>query len=103
MDLGGACVRIRQKDHDFNNLLIRDLNITRLQEARGTLYIQGCLYRNPIRYLHVPQGCLWGYTYSWEMNAMERMSWISVQEEDMYDGTMEQDILTAVLILLKND
>ena len=30
------------------------------------------------------------------MNAMDRMSWVTVSEQDLYDGTMEQDVIDGV-------
>lgn len=48
------------------------------------------------------QGCLRGVLLTAaEMNAMDRMSWIAVEEEDMFDGTMEQDIIDGTADILK--
>lgn len=43
------------------------------------------------------QGCLRGVILTAaEMNAMDRMSWVTVSEQDLYDGTMEQDVIDGV-------
>ena len=48
------------------------------------------------------QGCLRGVLLTAaEMNAMDRMSWIAVEEDDMFDGTMEQDIIDGTADILK--
>lgn len=40
------------------------------------------------------QGCLRGVILTAaEMNAMERMSWVSLREEDMFNGEMEQRVI----------
>lgn len=47
------------------------------------------------------QGCLRGVILTAaEMNALERLSWISVSEQDMYDGTLEQDIIDGCAEIL---
>ncbi len=47
------------------------------------------------------QGCLRGVILTAaEMNALDRMSWVSVEENDMFDGTMEQDIIDGVTEIL---
>ena len=43
------------------------------------------------------QGCLRGVVLTAaEMNAMERLSWISLTEEDMFNGTLEQSLTEGV-------
>ncbi|MBO5560632.1 MAG: hypothetical protein J6A07_03145 [Firmicutes bacterium] len=47
------------------------------------------------------QGCLRGVILTAaEMNAHERMSWVSVEENDMFDGTLESDITDGVSEIL---
>ncbi len=47
------------------------------------------------------QGCLRGVILTAaEMHAMERLSWITLTEEDMFDGTLESDIIDGVTDLL---
>ena len=47
------------------------------------------------------QGCLRGVILTAaEMNAHERMSWVSVEETDMFDGTLESDIIDGVTEIL---
>lgn len=47
------------------------------------------------------QGCLRGVILTAaEMNALDRMSWVSVEENDMFDGTMERDIIDGVTEIL---
>lgn len=48
------------------------------------------------------QGCLRGVILTAaEMNAIERLSWISVSEEDMFDGTLESDIVDGVCEIIE--
>lgn len=48
------------------------------------------------------QGCLRGVILTAaEMNAQNRMSWVSVCENDMFDGTMESDIIDGTADILK--
>lgn len=43
------------------------------------------------------QGCLRGVILTAaEMNAIDRLSWISVSEQDMFDGTLESDVVEGV-------
>jgi hypothetical protein len=47
------------------------------------------------------QGCLRGVILTAaEMNAMDRMSWISVCENDLFDGSMEQNIIEGTSDIL---
>ncbi len=48
------------------------------------------------------QGCLRGVILTAaEMNAMDRMSWVTVDEDDLVDGTMEQDIVDGTERILR--
>ena len=48
------------------------------------------------------QGCLRGVILTAaEMNALDRMSWISVSEADMYDGTLETDIIDGTAEIMR--
>ncbi len=48
------------------------------------------------------QGCLRGVILTAaEMNALDRMSWISVSEQDMYDGSLEYDIIDGCAEILQ--
>jgi len=48
------------------------------------------------------QGCLRGVILTAaEMNALDRMSWISVSEQDMYDGTLESDIIDGCAEIIR--
>lgn len=47
------------------------------------------------------QGCLRGVILTTaEMNAPDRLSWISLSEQDMFDGTLESDIVDGVADIL---
>ncbi len=47
------------------------------------------------------QGCLRGVILTAaEMNVPERMSWISLSEEDMFDGSLESDVVDGVCDIL---
>ena len=48
------------------------------------------------------QGCLRGVILTAaEMNALDRMSWISVSEQDMFDGTLESDVVDGVCEIIE--
>ena len=48
------------------------------------------------------QGCLRGVILTAaEMNLLDRLSWISVSEQDMYDGSLEFDIIDGVTEILR--
>ena len=89
--------------------------MVRLGDApRGDFFTSGLEYNPPARgvwnIVHtgmlVPetheifacaQGCLRGVILTAaEMNALERLSWISVSEQDMFDGTLESDVVDGV-------
>ena len=47
------------------------------------------------------QGCLRGVIMTAaEMNELSRMSWVSVDESDMYDGTIEQKVIDGTAEIL---
>ena len=49
------------------------------------------------------QGCLRGVVLTAaEMNALDRLSWVSVSEEDIIDGSLERDIFDGVREILVN-
>ena len=82
--------------------------------ARGDFFAGGLEYNPPARgvwnIVHtgmlIPetheifacaQGCLRGVILTAaEMKALDRMSWISVSEQDMFDGTLESDVVDGV-------
>lgn len=71
--------------------------------ARGTWNIvhTGMLIPESHQIFACAQGCLRGVILTAaEMNAMDRMSWISVEENDMFDATMESDIVDGVTDIL---
>ena len=89
--------------------------VVRLGDApRGDFFTSGLEYNPPARgvwnIVHtgmlIPetheifacaQGCLRGVILTAaEMNALDRMSWISVSEQDMFDGTLESDVVDGV-------
>ena len=48
------------------------------------------------------QGCLRGVILTAaEMNALDRMSWVSVSEQDMFDGTLEQKVIDGTADILR--
>ena len=48
------------------------------------------------------EGCLRGVILTAaEMLALDRLSWISVSEEDMFDGTLESDIIDGVCEIIE--
>lgn len=71
--------------------------------ARGTWNIvhTGMLIPEAHQIFVCARGCLRGVILTAaEMNAMDRMSWVSVSENDLYDGTMEQDVIDGVTEIL---
>lgn len=48
------------------------------------------------------RGCLRGVILTAaEMNAADRMSWVALSERDLFDGTMEQDVIDGVTDIIK--
>ncbi|MBR0457656.1 MAG: hypothetical protein IJJ26_00325 [Victivallales bacterium] len=72
--------------------------------ARGTWNIvhTGMLLPEAHQIYACAQGCLRGVILTAaEMKAMDRMSWISVKEEDLFNGTMEQNVVSGVSHILE--
>ncbi len=72
--------------------------------ARGTWNIvhTGMLIPGAHQIYACAQGCLRGVILTAaEMNALDRMSWISVSEQDMYDGSLEYDIIDGCAEILR--
>lgn len=72
--------------------------------ARGVWNIvhTGMLIPDTHQIFACAEGCLRGVILTAaEMNAIERLSWISVSEQDMFDGTLESDIVDGVCEIIE--
>lgn len=72
--------------------------------ARGTWNIvhTGMLIPQSHQIYVCAQGCLRGVVLTAaEMNAMDRMSWVSLREDDMFNGEMEQRIYDGVVHIVE--
>ena len=100
-----------QKRSRPRSVLIKDADVNALFEsgleynppARGMWNIvhTGMLIPGAHQIFACAQGCLRGVILTAaEMFALDRLSWISVSEEDMFDGTLESDIIDGVCDIL---
>ena len=106
--MGNACIGnaytgmgVRLGDADYPSPFKTGLEYN--PPARGVWNIvhTGMLVPQAHQIFVCAQGCLRGVVLTaMEMNAPHRMSWISVEENDMFDGTMEQDIIDGITEIL---
>lgn len=94
-----ACVRISEAEYPAPFRSGLEYN----PPARGVWNIvhTGMLVPEAHQIFVCAQGCLRGVVLTAaEMNALDRMSWISVEEQDMFDGSMESDIIEGTAEIL---
>ena len=80
----------------FLRLLKAVLNIIPQQGACGISSIPVCLSLSHGRYLSAHRLFKGRYPHCGRDECMDRMSWVTVSEQDLYDGTMEQDVIDGV-------
>ena len=93
------CIRIG--DADRNALFQSGLEYNTPARGGWNIVHTGMLVPEAHQIYVCAQGCLRGVILTAaEMYAMERLSWITLTEEDMFDGTLESDIVDGVTDLL---
>lgn len=94
-----ACVKISQADFPSPFRCGLEFN----PPARGPWNIvhTGMLIPESHQIYVCAQGCLRGVILTAaEMNAMDRMSWVSLQETDMFDGSIDENIVQGTADIL---
>ena len=91
-DWSGA--RVRMRDAHFPAPFACGLEYNAPARGPWNIVHTGMLLPQAHQIFACAQGCLRGVVLTAaEMNAMDRMSWISVRESDLFDGSMEQNII----------
>ena len=88
-----------KKLRDIDPVCFFDSGLEYNTPARGMWNIvhTGMLIPSAHQIFACAQGCLRGVILTAaEMLSLDRLSWISVSEEDMFDGTLESDIIDGV-------
>lgn len=92
---------IRIADADRTALFAEGLEYNTPARGMWNIVHTGMLLPGAHQVYACAQGCLRGVILTAaEMNALDRMSWIAVSEQDLFDGTLEQSIIdgTAEII-----
>ena len=92
---------IRIADADRTALFAEGLEYNTPARGMWNIVHTGMLIPGAHQVYACAQGCLRGVILTAaEMNALDRMSWIAVSEQDLFDGTLEQSIIdgTAKII-----
>lgn len=93
------CIRIG--DADKNALFPGGLEYNTPARGGWNIVHTGMLVPEAHQIYVCAQGCLRGVILTAaEMYATERLSWITLTEEDMFDGTLESDIIDGVTDLI---
>lgn len=94
-----ACVRLA--DADVSALFRTGLEYNPPARGMWNIVHTGMLVPGAQEIFACAQGCLRGVILTAaEMLELERMSWISVSESDMFDGTLESDVIDGVCEIL---
>lgn len=92
---------IRLGDADPNGIFETGLEYSPPVRGMWNIVHMGMLVPEAHQIYCCAQGCLRGVILTAaEMNAMERMSWISLTEEDMFNGTLESSIVAGTSEIL---
>ncbi len=93
---------VKIKDADKNAFFKTGLEYNPPARGGWNIVHTGMLIPEAHQIFACAQGCLRGVILTAaEMNVPDRMSWISVSEEDMFDGTLESDIIDGVSDILE--
>ena len=85
------------RDADINGIFQGGLEYNPPARGMWNIVHTGMLVPEAHEIFACAQGCLRGVILTAaEMLALDRLSWISVSEQDMFDGTLEQDITDGV-------
>ena len=88
---------VRIADADRNAVFPSGLEYNTPARGMWNIVHTGMLIPGAHQIFACAQGCLRGVILTAdEMGALDRMSWISVSEQDMYDGSLETDIIDGV-------
>lgn len=92
---------IRIGDADPNGIFASGLEYSPPVRGMWNIVHMGMLVPEAHQIYCCAQGCLRGVILTAaEMNAMERLSWISLTEEDMFNGTLESSIVEGTSEIL---
>ncbi|MBQ8921881.1 MAG: hypothetical protein IJ060_06945 [Oscillospiraceae bacterium] len=93
---------IRIADADPNAIFQSGLEYNTPVRGMWNIVHTGMLIPGAHQIFACAQGCLRGVILTAaEMNALDRLSWISVSEQDMYDGSLEYDIIDGCAEILQ--
>ncbi len=93
---------VKIKDADINELHPSGLEYNAPARGMWNIVHQGMLLPESHQIFVCAQGCLRGVILTAaEMLELDRLSWVSVSEEDMFDGTLETDIVDGVTDILE--
>ncbi len=88
---------VRIADADVSRLFQSGLEYNPPARGMWNIVQMGMLIPGAHQIYGCAQGCLRGVVLTAaEMNAIERLSWISLTEEDMFNGTLEQSLVDGV-------
>lgn len=98
-DMTGAEILIQ--DADFPAPFVSRLEYNAPARGPWNIVHTGMLIPESHQIFACAQGCLRGVVLTAaEMNAMDRMSWISIRENDLFDGSLEQNVIDGVTDIL---
>ncbi|MBR1724263.1 MAG: hypothetical protein IJ723_04495 [Ruminococcus sp.] len=93
---------VRLGDADINELHPGGLEYNAPARGMWNIVHMGMLLPESHQVFVCAQGCLRGVILTAaEMLELDRLSWVSVSEEDMFDGTLETDIVDGVTDILE--
>lgn len=93
---------VRIADADINGIFESGLEYNPPARGMWNIVHTGMLVPEAHEIFACAQGCLRGVILTAaEMLELDRLSWISVSEEDMFDGTLESDIIDGVCEIIE--
>lgn len=93
---------VRIADADRNALFASGLEYNTPARGMWNIVHQGMLLPEAHQIYVCAQGCLRGVILTAaEMNALDRLSWVSVTESDLYDGSLESKVTEGVTVILR--
>ena len=93
---------VKIADADINGIFESGLEYNPPARGMWNIVHTGMLVPEAHEIFACAQGCLRGVILTAaEMLELDRLSWISVSEEDMFDGTLESDIIDGVCEIIE--
>lgn len=93
---------VKIADADINGIFPSGLEYNPPARGMWNIVHTGMLVPEAHEIFACAQGCLRGVILTAaEMFELDRLSWISVSEEDMFDGTLESDIIDGVCEIIE--